>query len=133
MRSRSLIWLAVVTLGCSGSTKKQDDTIPEDDCEPGRCLDDIARTVKEHRDKARACYDARRAKEPTIKGNRVLVNFAIEADGTVTEATQSVKGDQIEDAEIVTCITEVIKQITFAKSGNGKRTRAYHSFEFTGR
>lgn len=122
---------------CSGPTKTSgvnggDDTVPETDCEPGRCLTDIANAVKEHREKARACFDDGVAKRD-IKGNRVLINFRIEADGTVSEASQSVKGDQIEDPEVVACMTDVIKQITFAKSAAGKRTRAYHSFEFARR
>lgn len=130
--ARALLALAVV-VGCGGpkTSTTTSGGSDEKDCEPGRCLQDIAAAIKEHRDKARACFDQRIAKQPDIQGNRILINFAIEKDGTVSEVTQSVKGDQIEDDEMVACVSAVIEQITFAKSATGKRTRAYHSFEFS--
>lgn len=128
--SRILVCLALAGCGGGQTSTRGGDPSAAADCEPGRCLDDIAKTVKEHRAEARACFDARIAAQPDIQGERVLINFAIEADGTVSDASQSVKGDQIEDAEMVECIANVIRGITFSKSANGKRTRAYHSFEF---
>lgn len=132
--ARALLAFAFL-IGCGGpktsTTTSAGGTEEEKDCEPGRCLQDIAAKVKEHRDKARACFDERIAKQPDIQGNRILINFAIEKDGTVSEVSQSVKGDQIEDEEMVACVSAVIQQITFAPSAAGKRTRAYHSFEFS--
>lgn len=131
--ARALFAFAFV-IGCGGpktSTTSSGGGGDDTDCEPGRCLSDIAAVIKQHRDKARACFDQRIAQQPDIQGNRILINFAIEKDGTVSEASQSVKSDQIEDAEMVECVANVIKGITFAASPAGKRTRAYHSFEFT--
>jgi hypothetical protein len=115
-------WLIAV-LACSGGQK----TSNGDDCEPGRCRGDVANKVSESRATARACYDAR----PTPAGGRIIINFEIDAAGGVTDASQSVKDEQIDDKEMVACIIDVIKEIKFAKSAKGKTTRAYHTFEFT--
>lgn len=130
---RVLLMLSCLTLGCGGgatpaatSPSSGDGT----DCEPGRCLEDISNAIKPHRPKARACYDAALAKQPELPGNRILVNFRIGADGVIVDASQSVKDDQIEDAEVVACVIDVIKGVTFAPSAKGKTTRAYHVFEF---
>ena len=117
-------WLLAV-LACGGGQKT--DTKDEGDCEPGRCLSDVAVKVSENRATARACFDAR----PTPAGGRVIINFEIDAAGGVTEASQSVKEEQIDDKEMVACIIDVIKELKFAKSAKGKTTRAYHTFEFT--
>ncbi len=121
---RCLLLAAVA--GCAGGSK----STKESACEPGRCLEDLSRTISEHRAAARACYDAALPRVPSIKDGRIIINFEIDPDGKVVSASQSMKGDQIEDREVVACVTDVIKEITFAKSPSGKTTRGYHSFEF---
>jgi hypothetical protein len=97
-------------------------------CEPGRCLEDISALIAERRADTRACYDAARKRTPTLAG-KIVINFAIDSEGVVGEAEQGMQDDQIQDAELVTCVTEVIKTVRFAKSPAGKTTRAYHRFE----
>ncbi len=63
-------------------------------------------------------------------GGKLFINFTIDAAGHVTEASQGMQQDQITQQEIVDCVSDVIKKITFAKSPAGKTTRAYHRFEF---
>ena len=131
-------WLVVLCiLGCGGS-KPAATTSGESGhgesgeartCEPGRCLEDVAAKVQENRAAARACYDA----NPTPGGGRVIINFTIDPDGNVVEASQSVKDEQISDELVVACIVDVIKEIKFAASAKGKRSSAYHTFEFSPR
>jgi len=126
--------LAVVVAACSGKSKSPDTTTPPSDgdtgatkCEPGRCLEDISRLIAERRSDARACYDTGRKRDPKLAGG-ILINFAIDSEGMVGEAEQSLKDGQMEDPEVVAC---VIKTVRFPPSPAGKTTRAYHRFEFS--
>jgi hypothetical protein len=121
----------LIAAGCGGS--KPATNQPSMDCEPGRCLSDISRVVTEKKPAARACYEAGLKRVPEIKGGQIIVNFDIEPDGTPASVTQSSKSDQIEDAEVVACVTDVVKQLKFSKSAKGKTTHAYHAFEFGNR
>ncbi len=134
-----VIFVAVVLgvgLGACGGKGKPATTTPEDSgsgddtaCEPGRCLPDISARVEDRRPEARACYDEALKRVPELKG-RLIINFEINPDGTVADASQSAQDDQIMDEEVVACIADVIKGITFAKSERGKRSRAFHRYEF---
>ena len=119
--------LLLLVIGCAGGSKGASGGPA---CEPGRCLEDLSRVISEHRAEARTCYDNGLKRVPAIKDGRIIINFEIDPDGKVIDASQSVKGDQIEDPEVVACVTDVIKEIRFPKSASGKRTRGYHSFEF---
>jgi hypothetical protein len=101
----------------------------EAQCEPGRCLDDISKAIAEHRTESRACYDAAAKKTPGLTG-RIIINFRIDAQGAVTEASQGMQDEQIQDDALVACVVDVINKVTFAASKLGKTTRAYHQFEF---
>jgi hypothetical protein len=120
------IALCLALLAC-GSSSKPTTTTPTPtestgDCEPGRCLEDISKTVAEHKPAARKCAG-------TASG-RVIINFKIGKDGSVEEADQGMREGQISDPAVVGCLTDVIKNIKFAASS--KTTRAYHEFEFGG-
>lgn len=132
-------WLVIVLAAC-GSAAKQPaaPTGGEDDggdvpaCEPGRCLADISGKISEKRPETRACYDTMLKTKPGVKG-RLIINFRIDAEGNVSETSQGMQDDQLEDETLVTCVSEVIKNVKFAKSAAGKNTRAYHQFEFSPR
>ena len=98
-------------------------------CEPGRCLEDISRLIAERKTDSRACYDTARKRDAKLAG-KVVINFAIDSEGVVAETEQSVKDGQLEDAELTTCVSEVIKTVRFPASAGGRTTRAYHRFEF---
>lgn len=133
-----------VGLGACGSKPKQDTTPVGgggggggggDDgdaqaCEPGRCLEDIRKLIAERRPDARACYDAARKRDSTLAG-KIIINFAIDSEGMVGETSQGMQDGQIEDQEVVECVSAVIKTVRFAPSPKGKTTRAYHRFEFS--
>lgn len=124
------LWLALA-IACGGG--KPAPTAGGTDaasCEPGRCLEDIAKAVSARKPEARACYDALNTSK--VKG-RLVINFRIDADGNVTETSQGMQEDQIQDEMLVSCVSDVIKSVKFAKSSAGKSTRAYHQFEFSPR
>ena len=118
-------WI-VLCVACGGGQK----TAPEKDCETGRCLEDIAKVVGSHRAEARACFDTHGG---GAGDSRVIINFEIDPAGTVVDATKSVKDGQLDNADVVACVIDVIKEIKFPASAKGKRTRAYHTFEFNAR
>jgi hypothetical protein len=139
MASRIVAGMFILATACGG---KKEVSSPADSagspvdgdaqaqCEPGRCLEDISRTIAEHRQDARACYDQARKQQPTLEG-KVIINFAIDAEGVVGEASQGMQDNQIADPGLVDCVNEVVKKVRFAKSSKGKTTRAYHRFEFS--
>jgi hypothetical protein len=132
--ARKLFW--VIALAACGSAAKPPaaptDTTSSGGCEPGRCLDDISKTLQEHRTESRACYDAMAKTKPGVQG-RLIINFKIDADGNVTETSQGMQEDQLGDETLVTCVSDVIKRVKFAPSPARKSTRAYHQFEFSPR
>ena len=98
-------------------------------CEPGRCLEDISKAIAAHRPESRACYDNAVKRSPGLSG-RIIINFRIDESGAVSETSQGMQDDQITDEALITCVTDVIKKVSFAASKKGKTTRAYHQFEF---
>jgi hypothetical protein len=96
----------------------------EAQCEPGRCLADISKVIGGHKAESRAC-----GKDKKLAG-RVIINFTIDGEGKVGEASQGMQDDQIQDPALVECLSGVVKSITFAASPKNKTTRAYHRFEF---
>jgi hypothetical protein len=132
MRSLVLPALLLALAACPG--KKSTTPAGGDDgtqCEPGRCLDDISQALAGHRAESRACYDTAAKKTPNLAG-RIIINFRIDEQGHVTETSQGMQDDQIQDQDLVNCVSEVIKKVTFNPSSKGKTTRAYHQFEFGG-
>ena len=128
----------LLVLGCghpakSAETAKTGDPSAAGDdqpkCEPGRCLDDISKAVVEHKTEARACYDDARKRAPKLEG-KIVINFEIDATGSVTGASQSAQDGQIADDALAGCLAKVIEHTKFAASAQGKTTRAYHRFEF---
>ena len=99
------------------------------DCEPGRCLEDVSARVNDRRAEARACYDEGVKRIPDLQG-RLIINYEIDPDGTVVDASQSAQDEQITDEQVVRCVENVIRDIKFPASQRGKRTRAFHRYEF---
>lgn len=116
------IALCLALLACGSSSKPAATTTsePASNCEPGRCLEDISKTVAEHKPAARKCAGS--------ANGRVIINFKIGKDGSVEEADQGMQDDQISDPAVVGCLTDVVRNIKFVAST--KTTRAYHQFEF---
>lgn len=133
--TRATLLSVVFAAGCGGNpaasatTTTAGDQGSTDDCEPGRCLEDVSARVNERRAEARACYDEGVKRIPELQG-RLIINYEIDPDGTVVDASQSAQDEQITDEEVVACVEDVIRQIKFPASRRGKRTRAFHRYEF---
>ena len=84
-----------------------------------------------HKTESRSCYDKARQREPKLGAGRVIINFTIDKDGGVEGASQGMQDDQLQDEQMVSCLSELLKSIKFAKSAKGRSTRAYHRFEFS--
>jgi hypothetical protein len=127
-------WILAAVVACSSGSKPPASPSGGGEsstgCEPGRCLDDISKRIHERKGEARACYDA--LSKQKVKG-RLIINFRIDAEGNVSETSQGMQDDQIQDETLVECVSDVIKSVKFAKSAAGKNTRAYHQFEFSPR
>jgi len=117
----------IIAIGCGGGQRPA--PIEDKSCEPGRCLEDVARVMKDHRPEMRACYELAQAQRAELEGS-MTVNFVIDPQGAVVETSPSVRDGEIEDAELFDCLSTMVKQVTFAASAAGKRTRAYHVFDF---
>jgi hypothetical protein len=130
MRTHVLPLLLLALGACHG--KKSNAPAGGDDgtqCEPGRCLDDISQALATHRAESRACHDEAVKKMPGLVG-RVIINFRIDAQGHVVDPSQGMQDEQIQNDELVACLSSVVQKVTFAPSKTGKTTRAYHQFEF---
>lgn len=132
-RVPALFTVALALAACGGSKPATDPADPgggaSSDCEPGRCMEDISGVIDDHRSEARACYEAGWRRDKTIQG-RLIINFEIDPDGVVVDASQSAQDEQISDPGVVGCVEAVIRELTFKKSAKGKLSRAFHRFEF---
>lgn len=97
--------------------------------EPGRKREDIQTIVQGHRDEARACYDNGLKDHPGIEGD-LYVNFLIDPQGTVTEATIDHSKSSIHEEGVGNCVMDAIKKIKFNASAKGYETRASYPFNF---
>jgi hypothetical protein len=133
MRARTCMIVLVTVISCKSSTPSPDTTGGGDDCEPGRCLDDISAKIMERRAEARACFDEGVKRQPGLERGFLVINFEIDPAGKVVSTSPSMKEGQIDEPGIVACIGGVIETIEFAASGRGKTSRGYHRFEFGAR
>lgn len=136
MVAASLAWI----VACSGSPKPppggggggggsgSGSEPTADACEPGRCLADLAAAVEAKHADAVVCYDAARKKDAKVTG-RVVINFRIDPDGKVIDTSQGAQSGQVEDPQLVECLSGVIREVQFAASKKHSTTRAYHRFE----
>ncbi len=135
LRVPALFTVALALAAACGSSKQAAPAEPggsgggSGDCEPGRCMEDISGVIEDHRPAARACYEAGWERDPSIQG-RLIINFEIDPDGKVVDASQSAQDEQITDPGVVGCVEAVIRALTFKPSARGKLSRAFHRFEF---
>ncbi len=122
--------LAVAAAVACGGAPPRAAAPDEGDCEPGRCLEHVSEVVLSRRAEARACYDEAVARDPALAGGRLIMNFEIDPDGVVVDASQASQDGQLEDAALASCVSLVILGLRFAPSARGKSTRAFHRYEF---
>src|SRR5262245_25045104 len=106
--SRWLVGIVLVA-ACGGGGHAASGAGPnESGCEPGRCLGDISRTIGEHKAEARACFEAGKKKQPKLVG-QLVINFEIDAAGSVVDTSQGMQDGQLDDADVVACVSDVVK------------------------
>jgi len=95
----------------------------------GRTPTDIRVIIQAHRDDARACYDAGLKDHPGVEGD-LVITWTIDPKGNVTQVSLDSTKSQIVEPGIVTCVSNVIRNIQFAESPGGFETRAFYPFNF---
>jgi TonB family protein len=87
---------------------------------------EIARVVNANIDGFRACYDARRVRNPALSG-RVSVRFVIDRSGAVSHASS--ESSSIPDAQVVACVVSTFQSLKFPAPQGGEVTVTY-PFDF---
>jgi hypothetical protein len=88
----------------------------------------IQRIVRQHVSQIHSCYDTAMQKAPTLAG-KLAVSFTIDAKGAVASASA---GDTtISDAEMVTCVVNVLKRMTFPAPEGGSAVQVTYPFIFS--
>lgn len=82
----------------------------------------IQKVVRDEVEALRGCYLAGLEREPELAG-LVTVRFAIARDGSVSAA--KAESDELEDAEVIDCVTRVFQGLTFPKPEGGVVTVVY--------
>jgi Ca-activated chloride channel family protein len=85
----------------------------------------IRRYVRRQIEKIQYCYDKRLLGHPQLAGT-LTVHFTIGPDGRVAAAN----ADGMHDAELETCVADVIKAIEFPRSENGGVVQVNYPFTF---
>ena len=99
------------------------DTDATDAAEPRLPPEVIQRTVREHYDEFRKCYEAGLAKNPKLAG-RVTVKFVIGLDGVI-ESIEPAAETSIPDSATVSCVIDACKTLRFPKPSGGVVTVVY--------
>jgi outer membrane biosynthesis protein TonB len=95
-----------------------------------RGQDEIKAIVQNHRPKFRACYDEARKRAPSLRG-WFVIDFTLNPDGTLREATYARDKSEIKDEAMGQCALAALKTIGFPPSKVGKETKISYPFGFT--
>lgn len=82
----------------------------------------IQKAVRDEVEALRGCYLASLERKPELAG-LVTVRFVIARDGSVSAA--KAESDDLEDAEVIDCVTRVFQGLTFPKPEGGVVTVVY--------
>ncbi|MFO0661638.1 MAG: AgmX/PglI C-terminal domain-containing protein [Polyangiaceae bacterium] len=91
----------------------------------------LGNIVGANRTKFRGCYDDIRKKKPNIGKGNFVIDFWVNADGTLKSAKYVKEGSDFEDSELETCIIAQLKTLTFPKSSLGKEHGTVYQFGFS--
>jgi hypothetical protein len=92
-------------------------------------LDPLVDTIKSHRNSFRCCFDIYSRKNLGARG-KVTWQLKLNPDGAVQEATIVHDKSDITAPEVESCMAELAKSITWARSPNGKDTVLNYPFDF---
>jgi hypothetical protein len=88
---------------------------------------DIQAKIASKRGAFKFCYDPELQKNPALKG-KVSYQFTIDLEGNISEI--SVAGDELGNAKVVDCATNVLKRIKFRKPVGGE-CKIRYPYNFT--
>ena len=77
----------------------------------------IQRTVRSHARRFRRCYEQGLRRNPVLKG-KVIVAYVISPDGSVGGVGRE-EGTNLPDEEVVACVVDAFRSITFAQPEGG--------------
>ncbi len=120
----------------AGATERSQSRDADTDQQPApgakretRTKDVITKTVLEHRQQVRDCYEIARQDEPTLQGT-LTVHFEIDPKGRVTAATLNEERSTLKDPSLVSCALSAFKTIRFPPSSRGYESEGNYPFDF---
>lgn len=85
---------------------------------------EIQAVVRGARDGYKRCYRALLKTNPAAAG-KLTLSFAIEGDGTVSDAKTRADGGDLDDATLRACVTRITTALSFPKTNAGRTTVRY--------
>lgn len=95
-------------------------------------LQPLIDVIKAHRDGFRRCFDARTDTSPGAKG-RVVMTFNLTPEGKLEVAGVDAAQSTFAAPDVVACMTNFAKSLTYPASPRGKFTRFTYPFDFKAR
>ncbi|MGK3996081.1 AgmX/PglI C-terminal domain-containing protein [Sorangium sp. So ce1024] len=92
-------------------------------------LEPLVDTIKARRDGFRCCFDLYARKHPGAQG-RITWQLKLKPDGTLEEATIVRDKSDVTAPQIESCMEELARSITWARSPSGKETVLTYPFDF---
>lgn len=89
----------------------------------------IAAVVARNRSKVRACYEAERAKNPTLAGT-LTVQFRLDPRGKVVDANVVRARSTLALPSLDNCALDVVRNISFPPSSRGFESQVNYPFDF---
>lgn len=89
----------------------------------------IADVIKQHRDKARACYEKAARDIPRLEGD-VVIHFVLDPDGKVQSAALNEERSTIQVPSLTSCVIGVIESLPFPGSSRRMETVVNYPFNF---
>jgi len=99
---------------------------PSDDSRPTAV---VAQIISQNRPVFKQCYEAARKKDPTLKGNVVLL-LTLDAAGKLTNAKVDLERSSIKLAEVTDCMIQVAYGLSYPASSKGLDKEFEYDFGF---
>jgi TonB family protein len=77
----------------------------------------------------RACYEAERAKDPSVMGTLTL-RFTIDPKGAVTQANVVSERSTLKQPSLHQCALDALRTISFPPSSRGFESQVNYPFDF---
>jgi hypothetical protein len=95
-------------------------------------LQPLVDVIKSRRDGFRCCFDLYARKNPGARG-KITWQLKLKPDGAVEEATIVREKSDVSAPEIESCMADLARSVTWARSPSGKDTTLTYPFDFKSR